>query len=511
MVERGVSFRVKSKRFVDWRLTISKKNTFPLSDAKEEQCQTIVTVGDSAVRSDRRKRSVHWHIRAGLDVSASQGAPNILDMDKLVVRGGNPLTGSLTVSGSKNTALPLMSAALLTDGPVTLTNVPDLKDIHTFRRVIEVTGTQIDHSPKEHRMTLNAGTLDRAEAPYELVKRMRASFYMLGALLGRMGKARVSLPGGCAWGPRPVDLHIEGMKALGATIDLDQGYVVANAPGGRLDGGRVTLEPSSVGATINIALAASLAKGSSVIENAAIEPDVVHFCEMLQAMGARLDGVGTRTLEIEGVDRLNPVDYENCPDRIEMGTFMIAAAIAGRPGQPVEVRNGRTDHLGQAFLEAFERTGTQIEAGDGLIRIIPPAELRPVSVTTGIYPGFPTDLQAQWTVLMARCAGNSKVHETVYPDRFKHIPELQRMGVNAIIVGDEVVIEGSKSIQGTHVMSTDLRASVSLVLAGMVAEGETHVLRVYHLDRGYERLEAKLAGAGIDIERVSHDEWAVPS
>lgn len=432
-------------------------------------------------------------------------------MDKLVVRGGNPLTGPLTVSGSKNTALPLMSAALLTDGPVSLTNIPDLKDIHTFRRVIEVTGTEVEHLPHEHRMTLNAGTLDRAEAPYELVKRMRASFYMLGALLGRMGKARVSLPGGCAWGPRPVDLHIEGMKALGATIDLDQGYVVASAPSGRLDGGRFTLEPSSVGATINIALAASLARGGSVIENAAIEPDVVHFCEMLQAMGAKLDGIGTRTLEIQGVDSLSPVDFQNCPDRIELGTYMIAAAISGIPGKPVDLIGGRADHLGDAFLDAFRRTGTGVEILHDRIRVTPPEELRPVSVRTEIYPGFPTDLQAQWTILMARCAGNSKVHESVYPDRFKHIPELQRMGVNAIIVGDEVMIEGGKSIQGTNVMSTDLRASVSLVLAGIVAEGETHVLRVYHLDRGYERLEEKLSAAGVDIERVRYDEWADPN
>lgn len=432
-------------------------------------------------------------------------------MDKLVVRGGSPLIGPLTVSGSKNTALPLMSAALLTDGPVTLTNVPDLKDIHTFKRVIEVTGTRVDHDPANHRMTIDAGSLERAEAPYELVKRMRASFYMLGALLGRKGKARVSLPGGCAWGPRPVDLHIEGMKALGATIDLDQGYVVASAPSGRLEGGRFTLKPSSVGATINIALAASLARGGSLIENAAIEPDVVHFCEMLQAMGAQLNGIGTRTLEIQGVDSLSPVDFENCPDRIELGTYMIAAAIAGKPGQAVDLFGGRADHLGKAFLEAFERTGTGVDILEDRIRVTPPEELRPVNVRTEIYPGFPTDLQALWTILMARCSGNSKVHESVYPDRFKHIPELQRMGVNAIIVGDEVMIEGGKPFQGTNVMSTDLRASVSLVLAGMVAEGETHVLRVYHLDRGYERLEEKLAAAGVDIERVRYDEWADPS
>ena len=431
-------------------------------------------------------------------------------MDKLVIRGGRPLQGSLSVSGSKNTALPLMSAALLTDGPVRLTNIPDLKDIHTFRRVIEVTGTHVEHEAGEHSMLINAASLTRAEAPYELVKRMRASFYMLGALLGRMGEARVSLPGGCAWGPRPVDLHIEGMKALGATIDLDQGYVVAKAPGGRLRGGRMTLEPSSVGATINILLGAALASGSSVIENAAIEPDVVHFCNMLQAMGARIHGIGTRTLEIEGVDSLNGVDIANCPDRIEMGTFMIAAAIAGKPGDPIRITDGDANHLGESFLESFQRTGASIEADGNDMIIRAPGELRPVSVRTDIYPGFPTDLQAQWTILMACCAGNSKVHETVYPDRFKHIPELQRMGVNAIIVGDEVMIEGGKTIQGTSVMSTDLRASVSLVLAGMVAEGVTDVLRVYHLDRGYERIEEKLAAAGIDIERVRYDEWADP-
>ena len=431
-------------------------------------------------------------------------------MDKLVIRGGQPLRGTLPVSGSKNTALPLMSAALLTAGPVALSNIPDLKDIHTFRRVIEVTGTTVDFRPEQHRMILDASGLDRAEAPYELVKRMRASFYMLGALLGRMGEARVSLPGGCAWGPRPVDLHISGMKALGAEVELDQGYVVARAPRGRLPGGRITLEPSSVGATINIALAASLASGGSVIENAAIEPDVVHFCSMLEAMGARMHGIGTRTLEIEGVDRLEPVNMANCPDRIEMGTFMIAAAIAGKPDEAVSITGGDILHLGKVFLESLERTGTHIEVDGDTVRVKAPEELRPVSIRTDIYPGFPTDLQAQWTILMAKCAGNSKIHETVYPDRFKHIPELQRMGVNAIIVGDEVVIEGGKPFQGTTVMSTDLRASVSLVLAGMVAEGETHVLRVYHLDRGYERVEEKLAAAGIDIERVRYDEWADP-
>jgi len=404
-----------------------------------------------------------------------------------------------------------MAAALLTDGPVTLSNVPDLRDINTFGRVIAVTGTSVDIDAQNHRVTIDASAFEKAEAPYELVKRMRASFYMLGALLGRVGKARVSLPGGCAWGPRPVDLHIKGMEALGAQIDLDQGYVVAKAEGGRLRGGRVVLEPSSVGATINIALAAALASGESVIENAAIEPDVVVFCEMLQQMGAVLDGVGTRTLGIQGVDSLSPVDFTNCPDRIELGTFMIAAALSGAPGKPVSITHGNPDHLGAAFMEAFTRTGAQVDITDDILTVTPPAELRPVSIKTDIYPGFPTDLQAQWTVLLSRASGNSKVHESVYPDRFKHIPELQRMGVNAIIVGDEVVIEGGKSIQGTNVMSTDLRASVSLVLAGMIADGETHVLRVYHLDRGYEHIEKKLSAAGIDVTRVRYDEWADPA
>ena len=432
-------------------------------------------------------------------------------MDKLVVRGGNPLTGDLHVSGSKNTALPLMAIGLLTNGPVTISHVPDLKDISTFRKVIEVTGTTVTGSPSDHQLVIDASNLNRPEAPYELVKLMRASFYMLGALLGRTGQARVSLPGGCAWGPRPVDLHIEGLKALGAEIELDAGYVVAKATGGRLLGGRVRFEPSSVGATINVLLGAVLARGESILENAAIEPDVVECCLMLQKMGAKIDGIGSRTLHVQGVESLKPVSYTNCPDRIELGTFMIAAAISGIPGQPVSIHHANPDHLGSSFMESFERTGAGVEIDGSTIRVTATEELRPVSVRTDVYPGFPTDLQAQWTVLLAKAAGNSKVLESIYPDRFKHIPELHRMGVNAIVVGDEVVIEGGKRIQGTSVMSTDLRASVSLVLAGMIAEGETQVLRVYHLDRGYERIEEKLAAAGIDIKRVSYDEWADPS
>jgi UDP-N-acetylglucosamine 1-carboxyvinyltransferase len=435
-------------------------------------------------------------------------------MDRFVINGGRKLSGSITISGSKNTALPLMSAGLLTDEPVLISNIPNLKDIATFSRVMAVTGTSVEHDIASATVRIDAGSLDKTEAPYELVKRMRASFYMLGALIGREGKARVSLPGGCAWGPRPVGLHIDGLKAFGATIDLDEGYVVGSTPGGRLPGGIFRMEPSSVGATVNLLLAAVTASGGSRIENAAVEPDVVVFSEMLQKMGAVIHGIGTSTLEIEGVSKLSGGNFANCPDRIELGTFMIAAAIAGDPAEEIAMTNAEPKHLGSAFLDRFRETGPEIRIDGTTVYVRAPEALTPVSVTTEIYPGFPTDLQAQWTVLLACCDGNGKVRETIYPDRFKHIPELHRMGINAIVVGDEVVVEGGgrggDTFQGTQVMSTDLRASVSLVLAGMVASGTTYVQRVYHLDRGYENLEGKLAALGADVVRERYDEWADP-
>ena len=431
-------------------------------------------------------------------------------MDKLVIRGGRPLYGSLEVSGSKNTALALMAGTLLADGVTIIENVPALRDVHTFAKVIGVTGAHTTFDEGAHRIVVDGSKVDKPVAPYELVKRMRASFYMLGALVARCGQAKVSLPGGCAWGPRPVDLHLEGLKAFGAEIDLEQGYVIARAPGGRLRGGSFMLTPSSVGATVNLLLAAATATGSSRIENAAIEPDVVEFTRMLQAMGARIHGTGTRTLEVEGVPTLTPVTWHNCPDRIEAGTFMIAAAMAGRPGVPITVKGVDPSHLGEVFIDAFERTGCSLTLDGRSAHVVPPEKLQAVSIETGIFPGFPTDLQAQWTVLLACSEGNGKIHDAVYTDRFKHIPELLRMNVNAIVVGGEVVLEGGRRIQGAHVMSTDLRASVSLVLAGLVAEGETHVLRIYHLDRGYEDLEGKLQRAGADIRRERYDEWADP-
>jgi len=431
-------------------------------------------------------------------------------MDKLVIEGKHFLEGELPVSGSKNTALTLMAASILADGATDLSNIPDLRDINTFSRVIEVSGASVNFDPVTHQMVIDASSIDHPEAPYELVKRMRASFYMLGALLGRCGKARVSLPGGCAWGPRPVDLHLSGLKAFGASIDLEQGYVLAHAPGGRLAGGRFHLHPSSVGATINLLLGAVTARGASKIEGAAIEPDVVVFCRALETMGAQLEGIGTSTLEIEGVRTLSATSLMNCPDRIEMGTFMIAAGLAGRPGVPVRITGADTTHLGESFLTAFAETGILIQEGNQYVDVVAPHSLNPVSIQTGVFPGFPTDLQAQWTVLLTQAEGNAKVVDTIYFDRFKHIPELRRMGVNAIVVGNEVVIEGKIPLQGAKVMSTDLRASVSLVLAGMVAEGTTEVQRIYHLDRGYEMLETKLARAGISIWRERYDEFADP-
>ncbi|PEN15023.1 UDP-N-acetylglucosamine 1-carboxyvinyltransferase [Longibacter salinarum] len=432
-------------------------------------------------------------------------------MDKFVIEGPSTLSGSLEVGGSKNTALPLMAAAILAEGETTVTNVPDLRDVHTLSKVIRVTGPDVTVAPDDHTVTIDASTVDQPVAPYELVKKMRASFYMLGALIGRCGQARVSLPGGCAWGPRPVDLHIEGMKQFGAEIELDEGYVVAKARGGRLEGGTFRMEPSSVGATVNLLLGAVTARGGSRIENAAMEPDVVAFGEALKEMGAQIDGLGTRTIEIQGVDGLDPIRVRNTPDRIEMGTFMILAAMAGESGKPFRITNGNHEHLGQAFKDYFRGTGVNVEyTNDGAI-VTPPESLTPVSIRTETYPGFPTDLQAQWTVMLATADGEATVTDTIYDDRFKHIPELQRLGIDVSVNGNAATVRGGAKIKGAQVMSTDLRASVSLVMAGIVAEGRTDVLRIYHLDRGYENLAEKLRAAGATIKREQYDEFAEPS
>lgn len=393
-----------------------------------------------------------------------------------------------------------MAAGLLADGPVTISNIPLLQDIDTFTKVIRATGTRVDFDETERALTIDPSGMSHYEAPYELVRKMRASFYMTGALLGASGYARVSLPGGCAWGPRPVNLHLEGLRALGADIEMDKGYVIAKAPGGRLAGGSFELNPSSVGATVNLILASVKARGTSVIRNAAMEPDVVNFCVSLNKLGAQIEGVGTPTLTIEGVDTLSSGSIQNIPDRIETGTFMIAAAMV--PDSDLTLTHTRKQDLG-SFTDTFSKLGTEMVIGESTIRIHSGAQLPPVSVETAIYPGFPTDLQAQWATMMTQADGFSIITDHIYPDRFSYVPELTRLGAEVGRHDNMVAVKGRTPLKGATVMSTDLRASVSLVMGGLAANGETEVLRVYHLDRGYETLETKLNAIGADIQRIA--------
>lgn len=420
-------------------------------------------------------------------------------MDKFIISGPTPLKGTIPVSGSKNAALPLMAAALLADGCSTIRHIPKLNDIYTFNNVIRVTGTKVDFDEEKNELKIDPNNLYFAEAPYDLVRKMRASFYMLGALVGRTGKAKVSLPGGCAWGPRPVDLHLKGMEAMGINISLDKGYVIAEAPSESIEGGKYHLEPSSVGATINLLLAAVLRAKSFTITNAAKEPDVVLLCRALKKMGADIEGVGSDTLIIKKVDKLNPIEFDNAPDRIETGTYMIAAAM--HPESEVKLTNCDPSDLG-SFLETFKKTGAQVTIDGSEITIKAPEKIKAVSIKTAIYPGFPTDLQAQWATLMTQAEGTSKITDTVYFDRFSYVPELNRLGADMDVEKNTVTIKGKTPLEGASVMSTDLRASVSLVMAGMIADGQSEVLRIYHLDRGYERLENKLNAAGASLIRT---------
>lgn len=392
-----------------------------------------------------------------------------------------------------------MAAALLANSPTKLTLIPRLNDIYTFKKVIEETGTSVVFDEDSNSMTLDSSNLHNTEAPYELVRRMRASFYMLGALIGNAGEAKVSLPGGCAWGPRPVDLHLKGFEAMGVKIKLDQGYVFASIDNASVDGGEFTLNPSSVGATINLVLGAVKRAKKFVIKNAAKEPDVVLLCKMLVEMGANIEGIGTDMLTIRKVDDLKGIEYSNDPDRIEAGTFMIAAAM--HPKSDVTLTGCRPEQLGK-FPESFNKLGVQYTIDGSVIRIKSTDNLQPVSITTKIYPGFPTDLQAQWATLMTQANGTSLVTDTVYFDRFSYVPELNRLGGKLKVEKNRVTIEGKTLLSGASVMSTDLRASVSLVMAAMVANGTSEILRVYHLDRGYEQLEKKLNRVGASIKRV---------
>lgn len=420
-------------------------------------------------------------------------------MDKFIINGPTPLRGTIAISGSKNAALPLMAAAILGDSPTTIRLVPKLKDIYTFNNVIRVTGTSVQFNEEDNVLTIDPQNLGHAEAPYDLVRKMRASFYMLGALMGRTGEAKVSLPGGCAWGPRPVDLHLKGLEAMGARIELENGYVIGSFPGESVPGGEYTLDPSSVGATVNLVLAAVKRAEKFVIRNAAKEPDVVLLCNALNSMGANISGAGTETITIRRVDTLSGGEISNDPDRIETGTFMIAAAM--HPESSLTLTGCKPGDLG-TFPEYFKKTGVDLAVQDSTIRVTAPGQIQPVSVETEIYPGFPTDLQAQWATLMTQAAGKSHVTDTIYFDRFSYVPELKRLGADLSIKENSVSINGGKTLSGTSVMSTDLRASVSLVMAAMIAKGTSEVLRVYHLDRGYEDLEEKLTAVGASITRA---------
>jgi len=425
-------------------------------------------------------------------------------MDRILIRGGNRLSGKLPISGAKNAALTLMPCALLTDEPVTLRNLPRLADVDGFGHLLNQLGasTAIQGTRPEdfgRVMTIRAGQLTSTEAPYDIVRKMRASILVLGPILARAGEATVSLPGGCAIGNRPIDLHLKALEAIGATLEMAAGYVKASAPGGRLPGGRYSFPIVSVGATENVVMAAVTAKGPSRIENAAREPEIVDLCRCLVAMGAQIDGIGTETLEIEGVDRLHGATYAVMPDRIEAGSYACAAAITGGD---IDLVGANADDM-RATLSALRDAGVTVEEKKGAIRIASDGALKPLTLSTAPFPGFATDMQAQFMAMLCLADGASVLTETIFENRYMHVPELARMGADIQVRGRTAVVRGVPKLVGAQVMATDLRASMSLILAGLMAEGETQVARVYHLDRGYERLEEKLQAVGADIERAS--------
>ncbi|PHM21630.1 MAG: UDP-N-acetylglucosamine 1-carboxyvinyltransferase [Curvibacter sp. PD_MW3] len=420
-------------------------------------------------------------------------------MDKLLIRGGRELRGEVLISGAKNAALPELCAALLTAQPVTLRNVPRLQDVATMLKLIRNMGVSAEVGD-DGTVRINAGPLHAPEAPYELVKTMRASVLALGPLLARFGRARVSLPGGCAIGSRPVDQHIKGLEAMGAEIAVEHGYMIASLAKGRtrLKGARITTDMVTVTGTENFLMAASLAEGETILENAAQEPEIPDLAEMLIKMGAQIEGHGTSRIRIQGVEALHGCDHQVVADRIEAGTFLCAVAAAGGD---VVLKHGRADHL-DAVIEKLQAAGATVTALADGIRVQANGRMQAQSFRTTEYPGFPTDMQAQFMTLNCIAQGAAKVTETIFENRFMHVNELVRLGAKIQIDGKVAVIEGVERLSGATVMATDLRASASLVIAGLVAEGETVVDRIYHLDRGYDRMEAKLAGLGADIERI---------
>ncbi|HEY8068848.1 MAG TPA: UDP-N-acetylglucosamine 1-carboxyvinyltransferase [Burkholderiales bacterium] len=415
-------------------------------------------------------------------------------MDKLLITGGRPLEGAVRISGAKNAALPVMAATLLAPGVHRLRNVPRLRDTQTFARVLELLGAKVAF--EGNLLTIDTQGVNSVEAPYELVKTMRASIYVLGPLLARFGRAKVSLPGGCAWGPRPVNLHITGLQAMGAALDIEHGYIVGRDV--KLKGATVGFDVVSVGATAQLMMAAVLAEGTTVLENVAVEPDVTALGEVLAACGARIDGLGSRRLTIRGVSALRPIDTTIIPDRIEAATFAAAAAMTG--GR-IRLEGVVPDHF-EAALRKLEETGCAIQRNADSVAVSGPPRPKAVNVVTQPFPGFPTDMQAQMIAVCAVADGTSVIEDTIYLDRFTHVPELARMGARIELKGNVAVVKGAQRLSGAQVMATDLRASASLVMAALAAEGETLIDRIYHLDRGYEALEKKLGALGARIKRV---------
>jgi UDP-N-acetylglucosamine 1-carboxyvinyltransferase len=419
-------------------------------------------------------------------------------MDKLVIRGGNPLVGTIRVSGAKNAALPAMAAAILTDEPVILENIPDVRDIQTERKLLVSMGAEVElgYGRAHHRTTISCRSLINPEATYEVVKTMRASTLVLGPLVARMKRARVSMPGGCAIGARPIDLHIKGLEKLGATITQEHGYIEASAE--RLRGGHIIFDRITVTGTEDLMMAATLAEGETVMENCAREPEVSDLADLLNKMGASISGAGTSKIRIQGVSALHGARHRIIPDRIEAGTFVIAAALTG--GDLI-VSNCDPTHLG-ALLEKLQECGVKIASNGESVRVLGPASLRAADVSTEEYPGFPTDMQAQYMALATQAEGTSVITENIFENRFMHAQELTRMGANIRVEGSRATVRGKTPLSAAAVQCSDLRASASLVIAALVAEGETILDRVYHIDRGYERIEEKLRGVGAQIRRI---------
>ena len=415
-------------------------------------------------------------------------------MDKLIINGGKKLKGEVQVSGSKNAALPIFVSTILAPGLNTIGNVPFLRDINTTIKVLESLGAEVEGNG--HVVKINTAGINSHEATYDLVKTMRASVLVLGPLLARFGQARVSLPGGCAIGARPINLHLKGLEALGAEITLEHGYVEAKAK--CLKGARINFDVSTVGGTEHLMMAAATAKGETILENAAREPEIVDLGLILNRMGAKIEGAGTDTIRIQGVTELSPVVYDVMPDRIEAGTFMIAAAITGGD---IKIHNMKLEHL-DALVFKLQDAGVEITSRDNVVRVKGSKRIRGINIKTRPYPGFPTDMQAQFMALMCLAEGASVISENIFENRFMHVSELLRFGADIIVEGSTATVKGVKKLSGAPVMATDLRASASLILAGLAAEGTTEVTRIYHLDRGYESIEKKLAGLGADIQRV---------